>query len=329
MSRLAQLLDRAQGEDLGLPTEVAGRVLLTDADSTAYVAAATTKSIETAKTRFVSGVLAAQFLAGSQSSRIYLTASECRKAGRYRLRGQKLYQANRDHKAKPGLVEPLRKAIGRNMFNKPAGEDWYVNLAYDLEADDHIIIDAWATGVEDAVVYSADKDLRCWPGMFLDPYTNRVLPAEPGVGYLYWHHNKSGDVLVGHGTIFFWAQLVMGDTADNVAGLQRCGKKQAWEWLEKFNHAPIEDESKIAEKVLRCYMAVDQNPWPEAFAMWLYRTEQYSFAAHLNTLTLSTELKAWLHKKFKEPWYVDEDWRSCAGGNTEAGDCDGQELPPL
>jgi hypothetical protein len=275
--RLTRLLTQAKTLDLGCPAEVDGRVLLTDADSTAYVAAATTKSIETAKTRFVSGVLAAQFLAGSQSSRIYLTASECRKAGRYKLRGQKLYQANRDHKAKPGLVEPLRKAIGRNMFNKPAGEDWYVNLAFNLEADDQIIIDAWATGFKDAVVYSADKDLRCWPGYFLDPYTNRVLGPVTGVGSLWWQHNKSGDVLIGHGAIFFWSQMIMGDTADNVAGLKKGGKKLAYELLAPFNDAPLEDESAIAELVLRRYMALDQNPWPEAFAMWLYRTETYSF----------------------------------------------------
>ncbi|CBY88556.1 hypothetical protein [Pantoea phage LIMEzero] len=312
---------------MGIPAEVAGRVLLTDADSTAYVAAATTKSIETAKTRFVSGVLAAQFLAGSQSSRIYLTASECRKAGRYRLRGQKLYQANRDHKAKPGLVEPLRKAIGRNMFNKPAGEDWYVNLAFDLEADDQIIIDAWATGMQDAVVYSADKDLRCWPGYFLDPYTNRVLDPVTGVGSLWWQHNKSGDVLIGHGTIFFWSQMIMGDTADNVGGLKKGGKKLAYETLAQFDHADLVCESDIAEIVLRMYMKLNQNPWPEAFAMWLYRTETYSFAAHLNTLNLSPELKAWLHVKFKEPWYVDEDWR--AGVSGDADECIGETLPVL
>lgn len=325
MTKLKSIQARVAGLDIGLPEEVPGRVLLTDADSTAYVAAATTKHIETAKTRFVSGILTAQFLAGAKSTRIYLTAAACKKAGRFKLRGEKLYQANRDAKLKPGLVEPLRQAIGRGMFNIPEGEDWYVNLAYELEADDQIIIDAWATGIDDAVVYSADKDLRCWPGRFLDPYTNRVREPVKGVGFLEWHQNPSDKVLIGHGPIFFWAQMLMGDMADNIAGLRKVGKTQAYELLARFNNT--DDESAIAELVLREYMRKGQNPWPEAYGLWLYRTPTYSFAAHINTLTLSDELRVWLHEMFRRDWHVAEDWRESAARAADEGD--GDTLPDL
>lgn len=320
MGYIMGVLHRLQGAAAKLPDQfdgyVSGRVLLTDADSTAYIAAATTNSIETAKTRFCSGVLTSKFLAAAQTARVYLTAAECRKAGRFRLRGAKLYQGNRQDKDKPSLVEPLRKAIGRGMFNIPEGEDWYVSLNYEFEADDTIIMDAWTIGIGDAVVYSADKDLRCWPGHFLDPYENRVLDPVVGVGSLWWKHNKSGDVLIGHGVIFFWSQLLMGDTADNVAGLQGCGKKAAHAALVEFCDSG--DESAVAEKVLRMYMEKDQNPWPEAVALWLYRTPAYDFGAHLNTLTLSQELRIWLHAKLKEPWFAD-DWRALGEEGAELG----------
>ena len=303
---------------------VGGRVLLCDADSTVYVAAATTKSIETAKTRFCSGVLTAKFLSQAQTVRIELTAAECKKAGRYKLRGVKLYQSNRDKDRKPGLVEPLRKAIGRNMFNVPAGEDWYVNLNFEVEADDTLIIDAWSIGIEDAVIYSADKDLRCWPGRFLDPYENQVLEPCKGIGTLWWHETKSAKSLIGHGPIFFWAQMIMGDTADAIAGLQKAGKEKAWELISPYQET--NDESVVAELVLREYMKRDQNPWPEAYGLWLLRTPTYTFAAHLNTLKLSTELRAWLHEKMVEDWYAETDWRESIGH--EEGGAE-QALPDL
>lgn len=325
MSRLQRLLATAGAIDEDqFDGYVAGRVLLCDADSTVYVAAATTKNIETAKTRFCSGVLTAKFLANAQSVRIELTAAECKKAGRYKLRGVKLYQSNRDKDRKPGLVEPLRKAIGRNMFNIPDGEDWYVHLNFDVEADDTLIMDAWTLGLEHAVIYSADKDLRCWPGRFLDPYDNKVLEPCKGIGTLWWHETKSDKSLIGHGPIFFWAQMLMGDSADAIAGLVKCGKQRAWDLLGSYQET--EDESAVAELVLREYMAKDQNPWPEAVALWLLRTPEYTFAAHLNTLTLSKELRVWLHKKLMEKWYEESDWRDTAAPTEE---CDGLSLPTL
>ncbi|QQM15416.1 exonuclease [Kosakonia virus Kc261] len=324
MSRLKRLLHNAEELDDQFDGYVSGRILLCDADSTVYVASATTSNIETAKTRFCSGVLTAKFLAGAQSVRIELTAAECSKAGRYKLRGVKLYQGNRDKKAKPGLVEPLRKAIGRNMFNVPDGEDWYVHLNFEFEADDTLIMDAWTIGINDAVIYSADKDLRCWPGRFLDPYDNKVLEPCVGIGRLWWHETKSDKSLIGHGPIFFWAQMLMGDSADNIAGVKKIGKQTAYDMLVDYQE--IDDESVVAELVLREYMQRDQNPWPEAVALWLYRTPTYSFAAHLNTLTLSKELRVWLHKKLGEEWYAESDWRDSVAASEE---CDGLQLPTL
>ncbi len=299
--RLANLLNRTADLDQQFDDSVVeGRVLLCDADSTAYVAAATTSNIETAKRRFCSGILTAKLLAHAESVRVELTAMECTKAGRFGLKGIKRYQANREGVAKPGGVEPLRKAIGRNMFNQPAGEDWRVNLNYKFEADDQLIIDAWSIGME-ACIYSADKDLRCWPGYFLDPYTWKVLPPVEGVGYLEWHETKSTSNIVGHGAIFFWCQMLVGDSADNVAGLQKCGAKKAWELLEPYHNTA--DESAVAELVLREYMKKKQNPWPEAYAMWLYRTPEYGFFQHIKSLNLSDELSAWMWKMFREDWY--------------------------
>lgn len=284
---------------------VAGRILLLDGDAAIYKVAATTSNMETAKARFLTYVMTQKFLANAQHVRIYLTPRGCKKAKRGQLLGLKPYQGNRKDKKKPPLVEPLRQAIGRGMFVMPTGEDWYLCLDYEFEADDKIIMDAHYIG-ENAVVHSEDKDLRCWHGHFLDAHTNTVAPPVEGVGKLWWHTTPGGDhTLLGAGPIFFWAQMLMGDSADNVAGLKGCGKQAAMDLLSPF--IGTTDESKLAEFVLNMYRQKNQNPWPEAYALWLYRSEEYGFAQHLNALRarhgFNPELWQWLREKFQERWY--------------------------
>lgn len=279
---------------------VQGRVLILDADAAIYKAAATTDNLETAKRRFIKEVQTIEFLAKASNVRLHLTSRDSKKAGRYSLLGVKPYQGNRSGKARPALVEPLRQAIGADMFHCP--DNWQVALHREYEADDGVIMDSYLFK-ESGVVYSEDKDLRLTQYPYLDPYTLELYPTiKEGAGRLYWREKASGASLLGHGPLFFWAQMVMGDTADNIKGLIKlhgkpCGASSAYTLLDG-----IGSERDAAQLVLEAYKTIDQNPFPEGCALWLYREPEYSFPRYLYELGMMQD--EWLQEcLYKRAWY--------------------------
>ena len=99
----------------------------------------------------------------------------------------------------------------------------------------------------------------------------------------------------------------MGDTADNIRGLDKyqgknIGMKKAYELLK-----PIKDEVTAAIVVLSAYKEINQNPLPEANMLWLLRNEADSFQKHLAELTPSMpqELVQWLRDCYKRKWRKD------------------------
>jgi len=69
-----------------------------------------------------------------------------------------------------------------------------------------------------SVIVSKDKDLRMVPGLHWDFDTETIITA-PKFGKIWIDDSKSSKTLKGWGTKFFWAQLLMGDVADNIKGL--------------------------------------------------------------------------------------------------------------
>jgi DNA polymerase-1 len=117
--------------------------------------------------------------------------------------------------------------------SKSTRPDWFLDLKSDIvedyegaclsdncEADDLVRI--WATECKalekDCVVISVDKDLDCIAGRHLNPRTQQTYSIDPN-----WADN------------FYWKQILMGDSVDNIPGIPGIGTKKADIILEGSN----------------------------------------------------------------------------------------------
>jgi len=280
---------------------VAGRTLILDGDGPAYRVAATVKRLDTAIRRFQQAMLTELFLTQSSTVRIHLTASGSDKAGRFRIKAVKPYQGNRTNKQKPSLLEPLRQA----MTNR---ENWlpefdYVLMHHVLEADDGMIQDAYQLK-EDGLIWSDDKDLRMTPYPYWCKASGMILPSAT-MGNLALMHTESGTPkLIGQGPLFFWAQMMMGDTADNVQGLlehngKKCGACGTYETLKDIGSI-----NEAANTVLNSYRAISQNPLSEGWLLWLLRWNGDTFWNYLQEIELSNENRAFVNECATREWFT-------------------------
>ena len=102
-----------------------------------------------------------------------------------------------------------------------------------LEADDQMAIDHIASD-GNTILVSRDKDLRQVPGMFYSWELGRQPSFGPeeitkeGRLWLSTDHKK----LYGTGLAFFYAQVLMGDTVDNIPGCKNIGPVAAYNMLD-------------------------------------------------------------------------------------------------
>lgn len=280
---------------------VMGRTLILDGDGPCYVASATAKRLDTALRNFQQAILTQMFLTKSQRCNIHLTANTSHKAGRFNVIAAKPYQGNRNGKAKPPLLEPLRQAVAQrdNWL-----ENYHVAMHHVLEADDGMMHDAYELG-EDGLIWSDDKDLRMTPYLYWCREKGIILPSQP-VGWLSPKFTPSGTMkLVGQGPLFFWAQMLMGDTADNIQGIKKlngrlCGPAATYEALRGFEGKPIEHAANF---VINAYKEIYQNPLPEATLLWLLRWKDDSALKYIESLALTEENRRYIHECNQRVWY--------------------------
>lgn len=266
------------------------KVLLLDADFLIYRAAATVKTLPTAIRRFYQMVLTQMFLTGTKECRIFITPSNCAKCHRYFYPTVKTYQDQR--KAKPEL--PLKAPLKQHLLMNPseymeqgitvAASDWF-------EADDLMMIHAYELK-ENGIVSSGDKDLRLTPYPWWNDELGRLDLIDDGFGYIEMDLDKKK--LVGHGRKFFWAQMLMGDTADNVKGIIKydgklCGPAKAFELLRD-----VQSETEAANMVCRAYARSNQNVLAEGECLWLRRTEDDSAYAYFMEVVTDEAILGWL-----------------------------------
>lgn len=122
------------------------------------------------------------------------------------------------------LIKELTQLMGINIVEKDG-----------VEADDLIGAYAkqYATAEKQVVIVSADKDLaQC-----LDEYVHQLLPpptANPRLGWRLLTVDKVAEKFgVGADKVAEYLALV-GDTADNIPGLQGVGPKTASKWLNEY-----------------------------------------------------------------------------------------------
>lgn len=150
--------------------------------------------------------------AGAGRYVFHVTPGGSTKGGRPDQVVQKEYQANRLGRDKPEHLDAIRAAIGGGIELRYGSGLPHL----DQEADDGLT-QAALLG-PDHIILSRDKDLRMASGLHFDADTEEIIEVD-GFGSIYIDDSKSSKKLVGYGTKFFWAQCLMGDTADNIAGL--------------------------------------------------------------------------------------------------------------
>lgn len=214
----------AHTEATNYPTPVQGRVVHIDADFMAYQVSAESneeldasndtprKSIEDMQHNCRSAAEHIMRLAGATSYVCHVTPSGSDKGGRDAQAIQKEYQGNRkDRDNKPEHLDTIRAFIGRELNGaihmKQEADDGMAQAAYNAE-DPNLV-----------VIASKDKDLLMVPGLHLMLDTGHIVNCKDRFGSIEVDASKSSKKVVGLGTKFFWAQLLMGDTADNIQGL--------------------------------------------------------------------------------------------------------------
>lgn len=267
-----------------------GRVLLLDGDLLVYKVAYSSSTIGTAITGFKTQVETAKFLTRAEYVRVHLTSTSSTKCNRWLYPTVKPYQANRTGVNKAPLLYALRAELRAWVSN----EDYDVIYHYTQEADDGLIQDSYLYR-DDSVLMSGDKDLQMTPFPYWRDSTREISVLNDYLGYV----TKSGRKAIGHGRMFFWLQLLMGDAVDNVRGLvsyrgQSVGLLRALDILSTCT-----TEEQVAHKVLEAFIDIHQNGLAEAECLWLHRSPEdlaYHYLLELNpTDKIKRQLDKW-HK---------------------------------
>lgn len=218
--------------------------------------------------------------AGGQTV-IHLSAGMSDKGQRYKIATVKPYQGQRDSSRRPKNWEGMRSWLEESKTLP--GTDFRVVSWTDREADDGVAAAArysWTSGVVPAIL-SRDKDFRMIPGRHvvwttLDRHEFRPETFE-SVG-------PDGNV---YGQKWFWLQLLQGDAADNIPGLEgqpaatagkfkACGEACARDWLSEVKTP--EAAFKVVEHLYRQYYG---QAWADRFVeqaalLWL-RTDNKAY----------------------------------------------------
>lgn len=200
---------------------VANRVLQHDTDFACYrVAANMDETIEQCVKRVLSIVDSRRRQAGAGFVNMHLTVGL--KSGRVEMATVTPYQEKRNKKDNPELsyrVEQIRATLA----SKSSGR-YKAVVSHLIEADDNLrmyqIKQIEKHGIASSVMDSGDKDLWFTDGWHMNDDGKFYLVD----GFGHTDYREVGNVkpkLVGEGTSWFWHQMIMGDTVDNIPGLPR------------------------------------------------------------------------------------------------------------
>lgn len=210
-------------DNLDVVVPVENRHLQLDADFPCYECANVNKPLIEAQRALIDYIEMAREQARAEHVNCHLTIGM--KGGREQMATVKPYQAQR--KRDPILKQ--RVADLREYLRHYRTETVTPIPNFLQEADDSITQFQLARreqfGNDASVIQSGDKDLRMVAGLHRDNKTGSIIDVN---GYGWTDYKDVGNKepkLIGYGTSWFWHQLLMGDTADNIAGLPDAPKQ--------------------------------------------------------------------------------------------------------
>ena len=198
----------------------------------------------------------------------------------WRIHKKENRQRVREGKAEKEFVPNFRDKVahakkykGNRVNEKPFHYDnliAYMRGKYDtrvaegFEADDLICIEQYSRlHLLDTIICTRDKDLRICQGMHYGWECGKQRQFGPErvdeIGYIHLYGEKT-KVIKGVGLKFFYAQLITGDTTDNIPGLPKGGPVLAFNTLaELTTHKELEDA------VVGLYKKKFGDDWKEQF----------------------------------------------------------------
>lgn len=232
----------AAPQRVDLPAIVPGLVLHVDGDYLAYYAAGNDECTKgQARQNAINLLDSARAVAGAESIVVHNTAKGCNKGERYLIATVKKYQAQRVDGRKPKNHGYLQDWLMEYKGPHFTAKNWLTREADDgMAACAHHAI---GTQAGYAAIFTADKDLRMLPGLHviwkpINGHRETVM-VPPGA------YDVIGPDVKQYGLKWFWLQMLQGDTADNIPGLE---EYQAFD--KKGNVIYKKMGEKTAEKMI-------------------------------------------------------------------------------
>lgn len=232
-------------------------IALIDADLVAYRCAATCKEedpVDVAIFRVDKLMREILEMVDAEEYKAFLTGSN-----NFRKVINSQYKANRKDMVPPVFLQDCREYLIT---------EWKAKLSHGQEADDELGINQDNT----TVICSLDKDLLMIPGYHFN-----------------WTKQQFGDsthVTTEGGDKHFWCQMLIGDTSDNIVGVQGLGPKKSAKLIDH-----LESNQECLEVILDKYAHDYERVAMNAACLWIKRSEESEWQNDLE-LTLPSQLKA-------------------------------------
>lgn len=275
--RLAELAGKAKEIDAAvLPPINPLHDLHIDGDYAAYYFSGNDETtVSSSKANMKSAIMAAQSWGGVGGNTVlHLTSGMSDKGGRFKIATVKPYQGQRDASRKPNNWEAIRTWM--ESEKTLPGTNIRVVIWADREADDGVAAAAryaWTSG-RVPVIFSRDKDFRMIPGLHISWTTYERMMVQPTD----WAKTDSDGLVFGQK--WFWLQMLQGDAADAIPGLEgvaaksagkfkACGEGCAGHMLDSVSYA-----AAAYSIVQAAYADYYGQAWPDRFAeqaalLWL------------------------------------------------------------
>ena len=178
-----------------------------------------------------------------------LSATEvpCEYQGYLTGKGNFRHEISDVYKAQRPKDKPLLLKFARNYLT----EEYNAITTEGQEADDAIAIEATKLGFENVIVVSIDKDFRQLPCLIYN-YQKRT-----------WYQSSPWEA-----TLNFYTQVLTGDRADNIKGVDGIGPVKAAKLL-----ADCKDEKDLYLTCLKAYEDKPEEVLKSARLLWLRREE--------------------------------------------------------
>ncbi len=171
--------------------------------------------------------------------KMYLTSAD-RSNYRFQVAKTLPYKGNRKA-PKPVHYDAIREYLIKS---------WQAEVVYGIEADDAMGIEQCRHPVGESVICSIDKDMNIIRGMHYNFVTDELYETTH-FGHLELYDlggNKAKKSLKGGGLKWFYAQMLLGDSADNIPGVTMVGPVKIFNLLN-----PCKTEKELYNTVLEVY----------------------------------------------------------------------------